>query len=182
MLPALDVVMRQQKGIALLEVLISLVVISIGLLGLAALQVGSMQDTQATRYYEAASYGLNQLHERLSGNKPSAKLKYYDFNNLKAADSGTSPIEGCPADNKTDKCVARRDLKAWYEQLTKQLPSPRVSIATTDQASGVKITAVVVWDAALSGKSGDDYPECDQTTRKKVDSYQCNQITLWLPK
>ena len=181
MSPALDAVARPAKGIALLEVLISLVIISIGLLGLAALQVGSMQNTQATRYYEAASYGLNQLQERLSGNKSSAKLKYYDFNNLKAADKSTLPSQGCPADDKTDKCVARRELQSWYEQLTNELPSPRVSIATTDQAGGVKITAVVVWDAALTGKSGDDYPECNQTTRQKVDSYQCNQIALWLP-
>ena len=172
----------KQRGIALFEVLISLVVISIGLLGLAALQVSSMQNTQTTRFYEAASYGLKQLQERLSSNSASAAAKEYDFNNLKSADQSKKPKDGCSDTDKTAKCIARRDLDAWYEQLTKEIPSPRVSITTTDQASGVKITALVVWDASLAGKSGEDYPECNQTTRQKVDSYQCNQIVLWLAK
>ena len=171
----------KQRGIALFEVLISLVVISIGLLGLAALQVSSMQNTQTTRFYEAASYGLKQLQERLSSNSASAAAKEYDFNNLKSADQSKKPDAGCDAKDTTE-CIARRDLAAWYEQLTKEIPSPRVSITTTDQASGVKITALVVWDAALAGKSDEDYPECNQTTRQKVDSYQCNQIVLWLAK
>lgn len=167
----------KQRGIALLEVLISLVVISVGLLGLAALQIGSMKDTQQTRYYEIASYGLSQLLERLSSNADGVKNQYYDFNNLSVQNKDKNPEEGCSNDSTAPRCLARSELKTWLQQLS-GLPQPRVSISTTAVAGGSEVTAKIVWNAALRDASNVDYTTaCDKTN---VSSYQCNQIVVWI--
>lgn len=169
---------KQNKGIALLEVLISLVIISVGLLGVAALQIGSFKDNIQSKQYEAASYALHQLVERLSSNSTAVALSYYDFNNLAAAKKDTLPNDSC-TDNSTAECQAKQDLSVWYQQVKASLPSPRISISTnTSIASGAQITAQIVWDAALKNNSSADYAQvCDKT---KVDSYQCNQVVIWL--
>lgn len=172
--------MRHVKvtGIALLEVLISLVVISVGLLGLAALQVSSMQDTQKTRYNEAASYGLAQLLDRMSSNGAGTQKNYYDFDNLSVANKDKKPDDGC-SDSSTSACVAKKELANWLEQTTAGLPDARVKISATSVVSGAQVTAKIVWNAALSSASATtDYTSvCDKT---KVTSYQCSQITFWV--
>ena len=166
------------RGIALLEVLISLVVISVGLLGLAALQISSMQDTQQTRYNEAASYGLAQLLERMSSNGDGTQKNYYDFDNLSVANKDKKPDDGC-SNSSTSACVAKKELASWLQQTTAGLPDARVKISATSALSGAQVTAKIVWNAALSSASAStDYTSaCDKS---KVDSYQCSQLTFWV--
>lgn len=168
------------SGIALLEVLISLVVISVGLLGLAALQISSMQDTQQTRYYEAASYGLAQLLDRMSTNGVGTHQNYYDFDNLSVDNKDKTPDDGCNGSD-TSACIAKRELANWLQQTSAGLPDARVKISTANAASGAQVTAKIVWNAALSSATATtDYTTaCDKT---KVTSYQCSQITFWVPQ
>lgn len=73
----------RQRGVTLIEILITLIVLSVGLLGLAALQSFSLQAgqvsllrTQATNFaYEVADHArANRSVVELSGNVPNADL------------------------------------------------------------------------------------------------------------
>ncbi|HMB38999.1 MAG TPA: type IV pilus modification protein PilV [Wenzhouxiangellaceae bacterium] len=73
----------QQRGVTLIEILITLIVLSVGLLGLAALQSFSLQAgqvsllrTQATNFaYEVADHArANRSIVETSGNVPNADL------------------------------------------------------------------------------------------------------------
>ena len=55
------IVRKKQAGVGLLEVLISLVVIAMGLIGLATLQTISLRQVQATRYQQQANGLLSDL-------------------------------------------------------------------------------------------------------------------------
>ena len=73
----------QQRGVTLIEILVTLIVLSVGLLGLAALQSFSLQAgqvsllrTQATNFaYEVADHArANRSVVETSGNVPNADL------------------------------------------------------------------------------------------------------------
>lgn len=173
---------KPASGIALLEVLISLVIITLGLLGLAAMQITTLQGNMKTRQYEAASYGLNQLMERLSSNTAGVANGYYNFNNLAASARNNKPDDSCDESDISDGCKAKRELSVWLESLKVVLPSPRIKISTnTSVASGAQVTAQIVWNAALKTNS-DSQNYASVCDKNNVDSYQCNQLTVWLPK
>lgn len=59
---------KQQRGVALLEALITMVVVSVGLLGVAALQLKSLQFSYGSYQRTLASVQANDLVERLWAN------------------------------------------------------------------------------------------------------------------
>lgn len=61
--------LHQQKGLNLLEILIAALVLSIGLLGLASLQMGSLKTTQNAAFRQQATFIIYELVERMRANR-----------------------------------------------------------------------------------------------------------------
>ena len=57
-----------QRGFTLIEVLISMVILAIGLLGLAAMQAISLRDNQDAYYYQQATLLAYEMQDRIRGN------------------------------------------------------------------------------------------------------------------
>lgn len=161
-------------GFGLIELLIALVIISLGLLGLAALQVSSLQKTQQTRGYEQASSALQDLVERIGANATAAKNGDFDFSNLNSADNTLPSAADCTSVNCSQSEMARYILRNWALPLPAALPSPRFSVEKTTIASGAMMTLTLTWDASLSGQGA---ASCAAST---VDSAQCSKVTIWL--
>lgn len=64
--------LHRQYGFNLIEVLIATVVLTIGLLGVAALQLTGMRNTQGSYYRSQATTIMNDLAERIYANTPAA--------------------------------------------------------------------------------------------------------------
>jgi type IV pilus assembly protein PilV len=116
---------QRQKGVGMIEVLITLVILAIGLLGVASLQfVGSFSNKEALARTQAVLVA-EQMVERLRASTVASKVTdgfvvhnnyvdddNYNFNNLSC--SSTAPAYDCycltiPADIpncQTDDCVA----------------------------------------------------------------------------
>lgn len=73
--------LKQQRGVSLLEVLISVLVLSIGLLGVAALQTSSMRNTNSALEKSMAVILTDTLSELLRANPEAARLGNYAFSN-----------------------------------------------------------------------------------------------------
>lgn len=162
------------RGVGLIELLIALVIISIGLLGLASLQVNSLQKTQQTRGYEHASAALQDLVERIGANPAAAINGDFDFSNLSSADNTLPSAADCSAVNCTQSQIARYTLRNWAAPLSAALPSPRFSVEKSSLASGAMMTLTLTWDASLSGQGS---ASCATTT---VDGAQCSRVKIWL--
>jgi type IV pilus assembly protein PilV len=63
--PRMPCIYRQQRGFSLLEVLVTIVILSMGLLGVAALQIKSLQHSQAVYQRSLANLQAQDLAERL---------------------------------------------------------------------------------------------------------------------
>jgi len=122
------------NGFALLEVLIAVVVLSIGLLGIAGLQANGLRGNYSAYLRSQATVYANDIIDRMRANRVNALAGAYNLA-LTAAPSGAG--------------IAQTDLTQWRSQVTANLPSGKSS---TNFAGG-KVTVVVQWDD--SHASGD---------------------------
>ena len=165
---------NKSRGLSLLEVLIALVIISLGLLGLAALQVSSMKKSTQTRVYNYAASSLQDLSERLAANASAAKAGYFNYSNLDKTD-GTLPTgNNCAQSSCTAQQNATYILRTWAVPLSTTLPSPRFSVSKTDMASGALMTLTLTWDANLSGTGA------QSCNTQSVEGAQCHEVKIWL--
>jgi type IV pilus assembly protein PilV len=98
----------RQGGFSMLEVLIALVVTSIGLLGLAALQGTSLKLNHGSFLRTQATQFANDLADRMRANRVAALDDDYDLN-----------FDGTP----TGTTVAATDLIQWRATLARELPA-----------------------------------------------------------
>ncbi len=126
-----------QQGFSLLEVLISILVLSFGVLGMAGLQSTSLQVTREARLQASAVRLAEELAELMRSNKSlSTGLSSNPYLvDLKSEDEPgplTSPACGYPTSSTactTAADIANRDLYEWWERVRGQKDSvsdPRV--------------------------------------------------------
>ncbi len=127
-------------GFTLIESLVALLIMSIGLLGVAALQLASLQANHGAFQRTQATFLAQDIVDRMRANRDAAVAGQYDI------DFGDAP----PA---TPSTTAEIDLAAWRNRLVATLPAgaagtdgsqPSGEIAT-DPATDT-ITVRIRWD------------------------------------
>lgn len=108
-------IMKKSGGFTLIEVLISVVILAMGLLGLAALQATALRNTQSAYYRSLASQLAYDMADRLRANVVGAAAKNYD--KATAASTPTCSTSPCTADQ-----MAAYDVYQWNTALS-VLPS-----------------------------------------------------------
>lgn len=132
---------RDDNGFTLIEVLVSLVVLAIGLLGLAMLQTTGLRYNTNSYSRTQATYMAYDLAERMRANVPAFQAGDYDVLNQAAAgniDSNSNSNYSCnlPSNNNcscdTGTCsnaaLAQYDLGQWYYNLDTLLPGVKDAV------------------------------------------------------
>ena len=134
----LPVKYKTQHGFSLLEVLIALLVLSIGLLGLAALQTISLKANHSAYTRTQAIYLAYDIMDRIKANRIQALAGDYDLA------MNASP----PAASATN--LADTDLNEWITDFVAVLlPGGDGSVDCTTTTS--VCTVVVQWDESRLG-------------------------------
>jgi len=104
-------------GFTLLEVLVAVMVLSIGLLGLASLQVNGLRFNHSAYMRTQATLLAEEIADRMRANRPS--LASYSGTNLAvAAVAACNTAAGC-----TSAEMAQNDLAQWQQSLAGLLPN-----------------------------------------------------------
>ena len=142
--------MATQGGFSLIEVLIAVVVVAIGLLGFASLQMSGMQRIEQAKFSRTTSSALSDLVERVGSLPALAKDNSFNFSNL---NDGSDPqwSVNCRENACTNAQLAAMELGLWFDELKTAAPSPRFSVQADSITEGTKVTFNLVWDASLSG-------------------------------
>lgn len=124
-------VTRHQEGATLIEVLIAIVVLSIGLLGLAGLQVTSVQSNHSAYQRSQATLLAYDLADRMRANRTEALTNAYlvDF----PTPSSSNAVTGTQA---------AKDKAEWLNNLARSLPNGTGKVEKT----GNLVTIQVRWD------------------------------------
>ena len=116
-------------GFTLIEVLVAVLVLSIGLLGLAALQTESLRTNHSAHYRSQATFLTYDIIDRMRANRAAALAGNYNLA-LGATVTGTA--------------TAAMDITDWKDRLAEALPEGDGSISVAT-ATGV-VDIIVQWN------------------------------------
>ncbi len=119
-----------QQGVSLIEVLVAVVILSIGLLGLAGLQAGGMRVGQGAMYRGLAAQYAYDMADRMRANMAAAKAGSYSLSL-----GATYPVT-------LSGTAVTNDVNDWMTRMRTVLPAADGSIAV----SGNTATITVQWD------------------------------------
>ena len=135
-----------QHGFTLIEVLVTLVIMSVGLLGLAGMQLTSLKNTESAYQRSQAAQLAYDMLDRMRVNSTGVTDGNYD-----SIDT-TPPVSytDCEANVcTTASTMATFDDGDWHAKLANTLPLGTGSVA--GNGAGSVFTITVTWDDNRSG-------------------------------
>lgn len=155
---------RPAAGFSLLEVLIALVILSVGLLGIAAMISSTVKSNDSAYMRTQATALAYSIIDRMRTNQLAAQNGDYDIALSTPAPGSTTICNGAGA-NCDSATLAAYDVAQWRQALASSsngLPSGIGSIATAAVGGVTTVTVTVQWNdsrsiAALS-KTGAPVP------------------------
>ena len=138
------------RGFTMLEVLVAILVLSLGLLGLAGLQTVGLRNNAGSAQRTIATQLAYDMADRMRANYASVLAGDYSYLNYATGVDGRS-APYYPAGNNTAACynsstapnncppvtLSLQDLYDWNQQICAQLPQSTASCATTNGPWGV---------------------------------------------
>lgn len=134
----------RHDGSSLIEVLVTMVILSIGLLGYAGMQVSSMRSTETGRMRSEVIALASDISDRLKANQPHVNAGAY-IGNL----SGKPSSPECGPSPCTSPQMSKQDLSSWHERLS-LLPDGKGNITKTaitiDGIDSTLMTISLCWN------------------------------------
>ncbi len=151
--------MSKIAGFTLIEVLVSMIILAVGLLGLANLQVFGLKNSQSSFNRSQASLLAYDIADRMRANITEAR-KF----STSAYITTTTPSVQTACNEVSTSCttgkMAQNDLYQWKETLSTTLPSGTGSIAYTNSI----YTITVSWVEKRPQNESDDDGESSDTS------------------
>lgn len=135
---------RRAAGFSLLEVLIALVILSVGLLGVAGLLSTTMKSNGSAYMRTQATMLAYSVIDRMRSNLPAVQNTGYDTS--MPASPAASGSTNCDATACTSPALATYDIAQWEHELAQSLPQGRGSIATSVTPGATTVTVTVLWN------------------------------------
>lgn len=133
-----------QRGVSLIEVLVTIVVLSLGLLGLAALQALGLKAGESSHYRANAAFLAQDMVDRMRANLEAARSGKYNLKMGDPAPDSDSPMENV-------------DRKQWFAAMKRALPDADAAIEVDKLAVGDSyvVTVTVQWDDRRGERKAD---------------------------
>jgi len=150
---------RHARGFTLLEVLVALFVLSLGLLGLAAMQMTSLSFNTDAYMRTQATILVYDIIDKMRTNPIGVASGEYDVPDTATADTKVNTYTSCSGSGGTCKCdsstaacsvanLALFDLGTWYTKMEETLPDAKTTakraLIERDGATG-KVKITVKW-------------------------------------
>jgi type IV pilus assembly protein PilV len=126
----------RQRGVSMLELLVSLLIFTFGMLGLAGLQTRTLTFNQSSLFRSQATALTDDVLDRMRSDRKKALSQLWDT--AITAKTATMPNTTFP----------EKEMKDWKAQVEGLLPSGRASVVT-NTAAGTDfgtVTITIEWD------------------------------------
>ncbi|WP_256211903.1 type IV pilus modification protein PilV [Nitrosomonas communis] len=120
--------MPHQKGVTMIEVLVAIIVLSMGLLGLAGLQSAGLTYNQSASFRSTATMMTYSILDSMRANRTGAINGSYNIA------IGTSIPSGIT--------IPEQDLNNWLNELALRLPAGTGAVNVADNV----VTVIIQWD------------------------------------
>lgn len=129
----------RQKGFTLLEVLVAMLILSIGLLGLAGLMASSLRNNHSAYYRSQATWLAYDVIDRMRTNRPNAAAYVVGI----GAGSGAGGMAGT-------------DITDWKAMIANTLPEGDGSVAVVAAGEARTVTVTIQWNDERGTQAADD--------------------------
>ncbi len=170
-----------ERGVSMVEVLVTLVIVAFGLLGLAALQARSLSVQVDSESRRVATALVAQLYERVAANQEGYALALGTRYTRTMNPGDVVPVPGCV---NPDACDAQTEvpevqIALWLNEVSRHLPGAAVWMGATNPVSVQSMTVAVGWlepNATVVASDG----ACDRITAVSANaSYRCMTVTFF---
>ena len=145
---------ERQAGLGMIEALVAMVIISLGLLGIAALQLSSLKQSSSAQWHSQAVWYSYEITDRIAANRGAfADYIGIDTNNAYQMD--------CMTNNCTAIQMVEADAQIWKEMVG-NLPEGRGVI--TSPANQVLQIAIMWKEDAQESNCTNGEPDADNMT------------------
>ncbi len=146
---------KSSGGFTLIEIMVSIVIVSMGLLAYAGLQMDGLKQTHAALFRSQAAISTHDMADRIRANLPGALAGGYRTQQASGLAMPDCSLGCIPFD------LGVRDLKLWEDLLAQYLPSATGAVSCTDSDIADAIpcsvnsthTIVVSWDDNRDGNA-----------------------------
>jgi type IV pilus assembly protein PilV len=126
-----------QRGFSLVEVLIALIIMSVGMLGIAGLYVQSMQAGRTSMFRHHAVTLAGDVADRIRAN-PRGGVAYA------GAGADNNCVDGGVDCNEAE--MAANDILLWQAQAAESIPNGAIAVAYNNAVDPPTYTITVTWD------------------------------------
>ena len=145
---------RQQTGFSLIEVLISVIILSFGLLGMVGLQAAALQGNRDARLQSTAVSFAKELAEMMRGNKDVALLATANpylgsFSAPLAAATPSYCLNVASAACANPTAIANAQMTEWLARVDAELPGARVDVCV--DSAPFNASGNPVWPCTATG-------------------------------
>lgn len=134
--------MKKQAGATMIEVLVTILILAVGLLGLSATQMMSLKNGNNSHHRYLAALASQEMAERMRVNPDGVSLGSYD-GKVDGTESSQDCSVGC-----TSRQLANMDLYDWGQVISTNLPSGTGLI----ERNGDTVTFTVSWKEQHTGE------------------------------
>ena len=133
-----------QSGASLIEVLVAILVVSIGILSMVAMQANATKLTKTSEHRAIGALLVGDLADRMRANKDGFEANQYTFTTAyptngvvtapEYSDTCNTPTADCTAND-----MAAKDLNDWRRTVAFSLPGGFARISARDANNGVDV-------------------------------------------
>lgn len=154
------------SGFSLIEVLVTLVILSLGLLGVAGLLVSGISNAASSEAMTKANQLAAEMADRIRANPvigASASSEYITTYNDSVAGIGTGTLS-----------IANRDKRDWLSALETQLPQGDGKITSSVSGTVRKLDIEIHWNNCIGTLTDAEKNDCrdGSTGRFKTVTYE----------
>ncbi|RMF13157.1 MAG: type IV pilus modification protein PilV [Gammaproteobacteria bacterium] len=158
--------MTQQRGFSMIEVLVALVILAVGLLGVATMQSVSLQASKNANLRSVAIFLASDMADRMRANQAGWQAGNYNTEAGGAKKTNCISTAGCdPAD------MAAHDKWEWKQLIESTLPAGKGTISRPDPAANDFVITV----------SWTDKVRLENATGAKVDTDTSSVVLNFQP-
>jgi type IV pilus assembly protein PilV len=172
---------NKQSGFTMIEILIALIILSVGVLGLAGLQGASLRSSNTAYMRTVATSQIYDFAERMRSNTKGYKLAVNGGDNAYNQLSGTPVYSNCNIQTKLPSAgcntveLATRDISIWNTENARVLPAGQGTV----RRSGSSFVITVSWDEDNLGTGfavdAFGFPVCDPLV---ANTLKCMQYLM----
>jgi type IV pilus assembly protein PilV len=161
------IVPRKYRGDTMIEVLVTVLILAVGVLGVAAMQVTTFQNLSTSHSASVAALVATDFSERMRANGDEVLADTYNH----SADPG-SAFTNCADQVCTEAQLAGYDIGSWWLEMGANLPLAKGQVARVGATNTFTLT--VRWDEDRSGSSTTN---CPKLSAADLECYQL-EVTI----